>query len=168
MRHRLYYLLPDMQSARRVLDDMLLSRVEVRYLHFISDREPLTPELPEANFLYKTDVIHGAQAGMLVGAVLGVLLSVAAVNYFSPASPAPLAILVTVCCILFGAWTASMVAAALPNSRLKPFYPDLEQGRILLIADVPARRVADIEKTMGDRHPEIRFGGEAPEVPVFP
>ncbi|SNS49375.1 hypothetical protein SAMN06265795_10369 [Noviherbaspirillum humi] len=168
MRHRLYYLLPDMASARRVLDDMLLNRVEVRYLHFISHREELGPDLPEASFLYKTDVVHGAQAGMLVGAVLGVVLAAAAASYFSPESPAPLAILITLVCTLFGAWSASMVAAALPNSRLKAFYPDLERGRILLIADVPARRVADIEKTMAERHPDIRFGGEAPEVPVFP
>jgi hypothetical protein len=28
MRHRLYYLLPDIDSARRALDDMLLSRIE--------------------------------------------------------------------------------------------------------------------------------------------
>lgn len=168
MRHRLYYLLPDIDSARRALDDMLLSRIEVRHVHFMNGGGQLPDDLPEANFLHKTDIVHGAQAGMLVGALLGMIAAGAIVSYFDPVSKATLAIAVTLCGVLFGGWAASMVAAALPNSRLKSFYPELETGKILMIADVPARQVARIEKVMMERHPEMRFAGEAPGVPIFP
>ena len=55
MRHRLYYFLPDINSARRSLDDMLLSRIEQRHIRFISAAR-LPPDMPEASFLIKTDV----------------------------------------------------------------------------------------------------------------
>lgn len=168
MRHRLYYLLPDVDSARRALDDMLLNRIEVRHIHFLGTRAPVPPDLPEANFLQKTDVVHGAESGMLVGALMGMVLAGAVIAYFDPAAKAPLAVAITLCGLLFGGWAASLVAAALPNTRLKSFYPELEKGKLLMIVDVPARRVAEIERIMTDRHPEMRFGGEAPGIPVFP
>lgn len=168
MRHRLYYLLPDADSARRALDDMLLSRIEVRHLHFLSTRAPVPADLPEATFLHKTDIVHGAESGMLVGAILGMMLAGVVIVYFDPAAKAPLSVAITLCGLLFGGWAASLVAAALPNTRLKAFYPELEKGRLLMIVDVPARRVAEIENVMADRHPEMRFAGEAPGIPVFP
>jgi hypothetical protein len=168
MRHRLYYLLPDIESARRTLDDMLLSRIEVRRVHFMSGHGQLPDDLPEATVLHKTDIVHGAQAGMLVGAVLGMIAAGAIVSYFDPVSKATLAVAITLCGVLFGGWAASMVAAALPNSRLASFYPELEAGKLLMIVDVPSRQVARIERIMMERHPEMRFAGEAPGVPVFP
>ncbi|RJF97428.1 DUF1269 domain-containing protein [Noviherbaspirillum saxi] len=168
MRHRLFYLLPDIDSARRALDDMLLNRIEVRHIHFMSERSPVPPDLPEANVLQKTDVVHGAQAGMLVGALLGMMVATGVVAYFDPVAKATLAIAITLAAMVFGGWAASMVAAALPNSRLKSFYPELDKGKLLMIVDVPARQVRKIEKVMADRHPEMRFAGEAAGVPVFP
>ena len=39
MRKRLYYMLPDIHSARQMLDEMLLMRVEERHIHFLAKRE---------------------------------------------------------------------------------------------------------------------------------
>jgi len=168
MRHRLYYLLPDMDSARRTLDDLLLNRIEQRYIHFLSLGAPLPEDLPEANFLHKTDVVHGASSGMLIGSALGLALGALLVRYFD--LPSPPAFVIGACLIglFFGGWAASLIAAALPNSRLKAFYPEIEKGKVLMIADIPARRVEQIEKVLAERHPETRFSGEDPHVPVFP
>ncbi|MFC7516408.1 hypothetical protein ACFQUU_15440 [Herbaspirillum sp. GCM10030257] len=38
----------------------------------------------------------------------------------------------------------------------------------LMIADVPARQVARIERLMMEDYPEMRFAGEAPGAPIFP
>lgn len=166
MRHRLYYFLPDMESARHAFDDMLLSRIEQKHVRFISDKTPLPPDLPEAGFLLKTDVLHGAATGMIVGAVLGAVLGSLLIGY---AGLGRATILVTTLMgTLFGGWASSMAAAALPNSRLQAFVPELEKGRILMVADVPSRQVTDIEKMLAERHPEMRFVGEASHVPVFP
>lgn len=171
MRHRLYYLLPDIESARRTLDDMLLSRIDEKHIHFMTGGQPLPPDLPEANFFQKTDVVHGAGSGMIAGAILGMAVGVLVVFYFdlsAKPSEAALVVVTTIFGLLFGGWAASMAAAALPNSRLKAFYPELEKGKVLMIADVPARRVKQIEVVLAERHPEMRFSGEEPHIPIFP
>jgi hypothetical protein len=168
MRHRLYYLLPDIESARRTRDDMLLNLIEIRHMHFMTGGAELPEDLPEANVLQKTDLVRGAEAGMLVGAALGMALGAFIVSYFDIVSKPAVVIAATLAGLLFGAWAASMAAAALPNSRLANFYPELEKGKLLMIIDVPARRVEHIERVLADRHPEMRFSGEEPTVPVFP
>ncbi|RJF95931.1 DUF1269 domain-containing protein [Noviherbaspirillum saxi] len=167
MRHRLYYLLPDIDSARRALDDLLLQRIEVRHVHFLS-RGPLPEDLPEANFLHKTDVVHGAQNGMIVGAILGMCLGFLVIYYFDLASQALVATTATLVGLLFGGWAASMVAAAIPSTRLTAFFPEIEKGRVLMIADIPAHRVKAIEARLAERHPELNFRGEEPNIPAFP
>ena len=168
MRHRLYFLMPDVDSCRRTLNDMLLSRIEHRHVHFLTDVMPLPPDLREATVLQKTDLVHGGKAGMVVGGACGFLFGYGLIIFFD----LPLQVLAiasaTACGVLFGGWTASMAAAALPNSCLKTFYPKLKEGKILMIVDVPARRVGEIEKTLIERHPEMQFGGEEPTIPAFP
>lgn len=166
MRHRLYYFLPDMDSARRSFDNMLLSRIEQRHVRFLSSTAAVPPDLPEAGFLLKTDVLHGAATGMVFGAVLGIALGAILIAYADLGQSTIL--LTTLMGILFGAWASSLAAAALPNSRLKEFMPELERGKVLMIADVPARRVGEVEKMLRERHPEMRFGGEESHIPVFP
>ena len=38
MRRRLYYVMPDLPSARRMMNDLLLARIEERHIHFIGKR----------------------------------------------------------------------------------------------------------------------------------
>jgi hypothetical protein len=48
MRRRLYFILPDIESARSMLDEMLLARIEIQHVHFLARRDTLPPDLPEA------------------------------------------------------------------------------------------------------------------------
>jgi hypothetical protein len=66
MRRRLYFVLPDIESARAMLNDMLLARIECRHIHFLSRRDTLPDDLPQANVLQKTDIVHGAQVGVAI------------------------------------------------------------------------------------------------------
>jgi hypothetical protein len=68
---------------------------------------------------------------------------------------------------VLGAWMASMAAAAVPNSRLKQFHAEIERGKILLMIDVPHRRIAEITAVVVARHPEVLPRGEAMRY-VFP
>jgi hypothetical protein len=167
MRHRLYYLLPDVESARRTFDDLLLNRIEQRHVHFLASG-PLPEDMPEANVFLRTNLICGAERGMMVGALLGLALGAIIVLNFDMVSPHTVIVAAAIIGVLFGGWAASLVAAARPNSRLENFYPEIEKGKVLMIADVPARRVEQIERVMLERHPELRFSGEEPTVPVFP
>jgi hypothetical protein len=170
MRHRLYYLLPDVPAARTAMDELLLARIEARHIHFMSGAS-LPPELPEANLLQRTDIVRGAEMGMAVGAALGLLAGVGLLYYFDldrAGVKAAVVVIAALVGMLFGAWASSMQGASLPNSRLASFSADLDKGGILLIADVPSSQVDLVETMLAERHPEMRFRGEESHIPTFP
>lgn len=43
MQHRLYFLMPDVSSARRVMNDLLLARITERHIHFVSSPASISP-----------------------------------------------------------------------------------------------------------------------------
>jgi hypothetical protein len=61
-----------------------------------------------------------------------------------------------------------MVGASVPNSRLKRFQADIAAGKILLIVDVPLRRVESLREIVLARHPEAVPAGQLRPYPVFP
>jgi hypothetical protein len=170
MRRRLYYLLPDAGSARRIMDDLLLARIEERHIHFLA--RPGTPMegLHEANVLQKTDLVHGAQQGALIGAALGCAAGLLLVYFVIPDPKWQVAtvFLATGLAALFGGWVASMTGAAIPNSRHRQFERDVEAGKILLMVDVPEHKVGDVHELVGRTHPEAVDRGVEVNVPVFP
>lgn len=168
MRHRLYYVLPDFDSARKTLDDLLLNRVEFRHVHFLTKGDNVPQDLPEANVFQRTDLVHGATIGMRSGAVLGLALGMLLVVYFDPVSKPPLLFAGVIIGILFGGWASSMMGASMSNSRLRHLLAPLDSKQVLMIVDVPALQVDLIEKRLAERHPESQFRGEDPAIPAFP
>jgi len=169
MRRRLYFLLPDVESAKRTADDLLLARVDDRHMRFLSKRGTTLEPLHEAGYLDKTDMVHGAVVGLALGGIIGALVGALAVAY-PPQGLSPKLVAILIGMLLgapFGAWVASMVGAAVPNSRLKQFHADLEAGRVLMMVDVPFRRVGEITQLVMSRHPEAVPRGEAMRY-VFP
>jgi hypothetical protein len=170
MRRRLYFLLPDVDCARRTADDLLLARIEHRHMHFLARRGTPLGELHEASILQKTDAVHGAELGLAVGAIAGLIVGI--YMYLTP--PEGGHVMVGVIAIgalvgaLFGIWAASLVALSVPNSRLKRFAPYIEGGKVLLIVDVPLSRVDDVQSLVRGRHPEAADHGVEPTVPAFP
>src|SRR5690606_8697526 len=69
---------------------------------------------------------------------------------------------------ILGAWSSSMIGIALPNSQLSQLGGEIAQGKVLLIVDVPHRRVEEIRTLIGRRHPEANSRGLEPAFPVFP
>lgn len=171
MRHRLYYLLPDVRAARAAMDELLLARIEARHIHFMGGGASLPPDLPEASLAQRTDIVRGAEMGMAAGAVLGLLAGVGLLYYFDldrAGMKAAVVVIATLLGMLFGAWASSMQGASLPNTRLAAFSADLAQGAILLIADVPSGQVQQVETMFAERHPEMHFRGEEAHIPTFP
>lgn len=169
MRRRLYFLLPDVESAKRTADDLLLARVDDRHMRFLSRRGTALEPLHEAGYLDKTDMIHGAAVGLALGGIIGALVGALVVAY-PPEGMKPQLVSVLIGLLVgapLGAWMASMVGAAVPNSRLKQFQADIESGRVLMMVDVPLARVAEITELVVSRHPEAKPRGEAMRY-VFP
>ena len=81
MRRRLYFLLPDIDSAHRTADDLLLARVEDRHMRFLAKRGADFGDLHEAGYFDKTDLVHGAGVGLGLGAAAGMIVGALIVAY---------------------------------------------------------------------------------------
>lgn len=170
MRRRLLYVVPDLASARRMMDDLLLSRIEERHIHFVGGPTTAMTGLHEANLLQTSDLVHGAQTGLLIGAGLGAFAGIAVSTAFAEAVSIPIGMTLIAALLggIFGAWVASMIGASVPNSRLEPFRAALGEGKLVLMVDVPARRVEEIRERLALIHPEAEDRGLDPHVPAFP
>jgi hypothetical protein len=78
---RLYFLTPGIDSAKQIVDELLLARIEVRHIHIAAaDHYALTEaNLPEANLLQESDFIPAVERGLAIGGVTGVLAGMVAV-----------------------------------------------------------------------------------------
>ncbi len=170
MRLRMYVTLPDLASARRLADDLLLARIEDRHMHFLARRGTDLGELHEASYMQKTDTMHGAFVGLVIGGIMGTVLGAVLVNY--PPGGIPMDLVAVLIAALVGAglgiWIASMVGLQVPNSRLRGFEPEIEAGKILLMLDVPASRFEEVRAILARTHPEAMDRGNEPTVPAFP
>lgn len=169
MRRRLYFLLPDVDAAKQTANDLLLARVNDRDMHFLARRGTDLGELREASTLQKTDLVHGAEVGLVAGGIVGIVL-----GFFAVFNPPGLSLqLVTVLLTglggaLFGAWVGSLVGASVPNSRLRQFRAEIDAGHVLMMVDLPLSRIDEVRDLVHRRHPEASGGSVEPTMPAFP
>jgi hypothetical protein len=170
MRRRLYFMVPDVRSARQIRDELLLTRIEDDHIHVMAkDGVPLAG-LNEASILQKTDFVHGAETGLAVGGGIGIIAGLVAV-FFPPAGVDLQLVTILLTALVgaaFGAWAASMVASSIPNSRLRSFESAINAGHILMMVDVPSGRVDEVGKRVASHHPEAMGSGIEPTIPAFP
>jgi len=170
MKRRLYFVLPDLASAKQIVNDLLLARIEDRHMHFHAKDGVSLDGLHQANLFQTSDIVHGAESGLVVGGVAGVMAGIA-VMLFPPTGVSMQLVTVLISAVLgsvFGVWVSSMIASSVPNSRLRQYERDIEAGKILLMVDVPASRVAEIRELFTIRHPEATGGFQEATIPAFP
>ena len=170
MRRRLYFVLPDLPSARQVVEELLLARIEAAHIHVLARRGTDLGDLPEASVFQKTDLIHGAQVGIVLGALGGALLGALLVAY-PPGNIDLQQVTILIGAVVgacFGLWSASLVGASVPNSRLAQFRTWIDQGKLLLMVDVPFSKFESVTELVLRRHPEAVPGGVDPTIPAFP
>jgi len=171
MRKRIYWLLPNVASARRTMDDMLLARIDERHMHFVGREDINLSGLHAANILQTSDVVRAAQVGALIGAVLGCAAGIGVAWYLPVAGEPPqggLVVLLAMVGAAFGTWVSSMIGVSTPSQRLRRFERAIQQGQILLMLDAPQGRVEEIESRLQALHPEAHLEGVEPNIPAFP
>ena len=170
MRRRLYWVLPDVESARRTADDLLLNRIEDRHMHFLARPGIDLGNLHQATVLQSSDVRHAAGTGFVIGGLLGglcaALLSIYPVAGITLQQGGVLAMIA--CGGMFGIFMSTMIGSSVPNSKLARFAADLERGHVLLMVDVPLYRVDAVRELLERRHPEASWSGVDPSIPAFP
>jgi hypothetical protein len=171
MRRRIYWLLPDLDSARRTMDDLLIARIAVQHMHFVAREDADISGLNPANVLQTSDVIRAAESGLVIGGVAGAIIGGVAAWFFPVVGSSPQWGMVAVLAVvgaLIGAWSASMIGASTPSHRLERFETAVRAGHILLMVDVPRARVQEIESRLQRLHPEARLEGVELDSPAFP
>jgi hypothetical protein len=167
---RLYFMVPDIDTANKVVDELLLKRVDDHHIHVVAKEGTPMGDLPEANLLQKSDFIPAMERGLAVGGITGVLAGIAAVTF----PPAGLvlgggAILGTsLAGAGIGAWISGMIGMDVPNSQIEKFESAIENGEVLMMIDIPKTRVEEIEALIQQHHPDADMGGTEPHIPAFP
>jgi hypothetical protein len=167
---RIYFLLPDVDVARKIVDELLLSRIAEKDIHVIAREGTEMADLPEASLAQKSDVIPAFERGIAVGGATGLLAGVAAVTF----PPAGLvlgggALLgIALAGTGFGALMSTMIGVSAPNSRHAQFEEAIKNGEILMLVDVPKARVDEIEELVKQHHPDADIEGTEPTIPAFP
>ena len=171
MRKRIYWLLPDLASAQRTMNDLLLARIAEQHIHFVAKEGADMTGLNAANLLQTSDVIRAAQAGLVIGGGAGGVAGVLAAVFFPIVGDQPqwgIAAVLAMAGAAIGAWASSMIGVSTPSNRLARFQPAIEQGQILLMIDAPRSRIDEIETRLRALHPEASHEGIEPNIPAFP
>ena len=71
MRRRLYFVLPDLNSAETIERELLLAKVDDPHIHFLARDGINMGRLHVANLLQRSDLLHGIGIGMVAGGVTG-------------------------------------------------------------------------------------------------
>lgn len=166
---RIYFLVPDIETTGKIVDELLLARVDERHIHVIAKRDTPLENLPEATFLQKTDFIPALEQGLAIGGATGTLAGLVAVALPTGLILGGGAVLATALVGAgMGAWAASLIGASVGNRRLKEYESAIERGEILVMVDVPKAQVQMIEDLIHMHYPQAECKGIDPTIPAFP
>ena len=167
---RLYFLVPNVEMGKKVVDELLLAHVEWKHIHVLAKRGTPLEDLPEASFWQKSDIIPAMLRAVPMGGGTGILCGLVALALEPHLVIAGGAVLLasSLAGVGVGVWLGGMVGLNVGNTRLKAFQEAIERGELLVIVDVPRDRVEEISARIKKTHPEAHPEGTEPRVPAFP
>lgn len=158
MLRRLFFVIPDPGLAVEVVNEIEHMGVQRDHMHALARDGMDVSALPRATNAQRNDVawkiewnlwkVNLAIFGM---AMLGFILALSAES----ATWSVLALAVMLLTFILGA----LFVFYIPDTHLDEFTAALAHGEIVLMVDVPKRRVKDIETWVDRHHPEAVCGG---------
>ena len=167
MRRRLYFLADNLQGARSVFNELLLARIHDNHIHLLAKEGTDLGDLPEASIFQKSDVVHSMLIGLMIGGLIGVIVGIIGHGALN-SDLGGVMLATTGLGAVLGAWSATMIGMMVPNRQLKGFEAILEEGKILVMVDVPLGKVNDVKELLLSKGLPIEFAGLDPTVPSFP
>ncbi len=170
MRRRLYFVLPNTQVAEIIEEELLLARIDESHIHFLAREDIPLGKLHCANLLQKSDLLHGMVVGLVAGGVTGTISGL--LLYLNPELGSFLGmgmiLVLAIAGSIIGVWASGMIGISMPNTRLKVFSRNIQEGHVLLMVDVPKARVSEICDLIKQHHPEVDDRGIEATIPAFP
>lgn len=156
---RLYFVMPGVETAKRVVGEFLLARVEERYIHVVAKEGTPIENLPEAGHVEKSNLIPALQRGIAIGGATGLLAGLVAVA-FPPAGlifgGGPL-LATTLASAGIGGWLSAIIGSGVPNTRIEGFRKAIEQGKLLMMVDIDKERIDEITGLVKKCCPDVEI-----------
>jgi len=163
---RLVLLVPNVETAHRIVADLLLAGLDKDEIHIIAKEGIPLEGLPEAGLTQKTDLIPAMKRGLAAGSATGLLAGLAAVLLPTGLIAAGGAVLLatTLAGAAIGTWAASMIGVSVPSEEVQKYEQAVNEGKLLMLVDTPKSRAEEIIRIIRNHHP----GAEIEEVEYFP
>lgn len=155
---RLYFLLPDVDATRAMVEELRNARVAERHIHVLArSTEPLE-DLPDASGVDRTDFGHAIELGAEGGAVIGLFGGLVAMALPSAGITVGggLVLAMGLASASVGALMSGLIGLDFPNSHLERYREAVADGQCLTLVDVPSNRVNELIALVRGRHPDVR------------
>ncbi|MEE9342362.1 MAG: DUF1269 domain-containing protein [Gammaproteobacteria bacterium] len=165
---RLYFLLPNIETTRKVVDEFLLARIEARHIHVIGPENMPLDDLPQASLLQKSDFLPAMERGVALGGVTGAMAGLASLAMPGVTIAGGAVLAMGIVGAGMGAWLGGMIGLDVDNVHTKKFESAVKSGNLLVLVDVPKDHVDEVCERVRLHYPEANFGGAEPTIPAFP
>ena len=163
--HRIYTLLPELESCRAVVADLRESGIPDSRLHVVASLRYELEDLPRADAWQKSELAHGIEIGTGLGGVAGLLGGLLALSF------PPAGLVIGGGAVLasgaagagFGALAGAMMKNHQPNRHLREYHSQIDAGQILLMVDVPASEQDVVCSAILQYHPEAQIDSAVSE-----
>ena len=166
MHRRLYFLLPDQQHTRSVVDELVHEGISVRSMHAHSASGKPLDGLPASSLRQTNDAADHLEDFLWNANLLSFVVAFAIFIILASTIGANLWLFAPII-VMATNFLIGVHFVRLPNTRLNEFRDALAHGEILLMVDVTEDRVADIENLVHHHHPEAAVGGVSWRTPAF-
>lgn len=158
MKPKLKFLLPDLKTANKAAEALLLARIDNKNISFIAKPGTNLGELQTASTIESTNMINDGQRGLLIGAGIGLIVGLY-MQHFQPWITTTFQvhwiILLTIATVM-GAIASAIGAAVfgvnLFNTDLNNYKDKIAAGAILMIVSAPLHRTNEIRKIVNNLH----------------
>lgn len=147
MSQRFYVLLDDVSRAKQAYETLRGEGISRDQLYFLARDASALEGLPIATMQETSDFMFSAKLGFFGGGGLGLLVGIAIASSFGNAISGgvkfEIVLLAIIGCALVSFILTSIAGASFTNKKLVPFQGQLDQGCVVLIANIPKARVSE-------------------------
>lgn len=167
---RLHFLTPSASSTISIAHELSDIGITKDKIHVVSKDVRLLEKMDinKATLIQTSDVVHAAKRGAPLGAFLGGLAGIYAVYQF-PATTT-FAVIITILAMmlfgaLFGTWTSTLIGVSVPDGNIEKYEKDIENGRMLMLVDIPKEQEQAVKSIIMQHHPEAEIERTARNLP---
>lgn len=162
---RLYFLIPSVEAAINIVEELRTAGIPDQDIYVVGkDHHRLQmAHLHEAGILQTTGLLYALKRGALIGGLLGIIVAVLLLVFIPEVFQIGMGIFIALGLfgIALGAWASTLIGTSTPNPRVWKFESDINEGKLLMLIDVPKQRETEIVSLIKIHHPEALVEGYA-------